>query len=123
MKKIFFVLALMFAAPCFAADAELVIKIIECESSGRFNAVGDDGLSYGIAQFRQSTFNEMKALAKMPNLRYKNPIHQLKLMNWMLDNGFGNRWTCYRKMMYQQERWAYGDAVMDSIHNHGKGIK
>lgn len=81
-----------------AADATLMINIIECESSGRYNAVGYDGVSVGIAQFQKSTFDEMKAKARMPNLRWKNPIHQLRLMVWMLDHGHGNRWTCFRKL-------------------------
>jgi len=81
-----------------AADANLVIDIIECESSGKYNAIGDDGISVGIAQFQETTFNEMKKLAQMPRLRWKNPIHQLRLMVWMLDHGYGPRWTCYRKL-------------------------
>jgi len=81
-----------------AADVNLVIDIIECESSGRYNAVGDDGVSVGIAQFQEETFNEMKVAAHMPRLRWKNPIHQMRLMVWMLDHGFGTRWTCYRKL-------------------------
>ena len=80
------------------ADVNLVIDIIECESSGKYNAVGDDGVSVGIAQFQEQTFNEMKRLAHMPHLKWKRPIDQLRLMVWMLDNGFGYRWTCYRKL-------------------------
>ncbi len=82
-----------------AADVNLVINILQCESGGRYNAVGDDGISVGIAQFQESTFNEMKALAKMPRLRWKNPIDQMRLMVWMLDHGYGSRWTCYRIIM------------------------
>jgi len=78
-----------------------MVDIIECESGGKYNAVGDDasgpgGLSVGIAQFQKDTFNEMKVLAKMPRLRWKRPIDQLRLMIWMVDNGYAKRWTCYR---------------------------
>ena len=81
-----------------AADTNLVINIIECESSGKHNAVGDDGISYGIAQFRKETFYEFAKQAGMKKVYYHNPIHQLKVMNWALDNGYGYRWTCYRKL-------------------------
>jgi hypothetical protein len=84
-------------------DANLVIDIIECESGGKYNAIGDDGVSVGIAQFQKITFEEMKHLAKMPKLRWKNPIDQLRLMVWMLNNGHGKRWTCYRKIMQQKK--------------------
>lgn len=92
--------ALLLFLPSFshAADANLMISIIECESSGRFNAVGDGGLSHGIAQFRRDTFYEFASLAKMKGMRWKNPIHQMRVMNWALDNGYGRRWTCYRKL-------------------------
>lgn len=92
------ILALLIPAQAQAADVNLVINIIECESGGRYNAVGDDGVSVGIAQFQKNTFEEMKKLAKMPRLRWKNPIDQLRLTVWMLDHGYGNRWTCYRKL-------------------------
>ena len=93
------ILSVLFFAPMAqAADVSLVIDILECESGGRYNAVGDDGVSVGIAQFQEVTFNEMKRAAKMPKLRWKNPIDQLRLMVWMLDHGYGKRWTCYRKL-------------------------
>lgn len=91
-------LALTFSSPVFAADAALLISIIECESSGRYNAVGDDGISQGIAQFRKETFYELAKEAGFKGYRWHNPIHQLRVMVWALDNGYANRWTCYRKL-------------------------
>jgi len=81
-----------------AVDAKLMVDIIECESSGRHNAKGDKGKSYGIVQFQQATFYEMRRKSKMNHLMYKNPVHQLRLMLWMIEHGYGNRWTCYRKL-------------------------
>lgn len=100
-KSVLAVLALLLgiAQPAKAVDINLVINIIECESSGRYNAVGDGGLSVGIAQFREETFNRFKLKARMPRLRWKNPIDQLRLMVWMIDHGYGNHWTCYRVLM------------------------
>jgi hypothetical protein len=103
-RVVFILIILMLALVLFrpfsahAMDAELMVDLIECESSGRYNVIGDDGSSVGIAQFQKATFNEMKAKAGMPNLRWKNPVHQMRLMIWMVDNGYGKRWTCYRKL-------------------------
>lgn len=83
----------------YAVDASLMVDIIECESSGRHWVHGDKGQSYGIVQFKKATFYEMRKKSKIKHLVYGNPVHQLRLMIWMLDNGYGNRWTCYRKLM------------------------
>lgn len=99
-----FILLLTLVSPfsARAMDAGLMVDIIECESSGRYNAVGDDGISVGIAQFQEATFNEMKKNAHMERLRWKNPVHQLRLMIWMIDHGYGDRWTCYRELKKKQ---------------------
>jgi hypothetical protein len=98
MRFIIVLFILMASQSAHAMDANLMVDIIECESSGRHNAIGDDGTSVGIAQFQKQTFNEMKVKAGMPKLRWKNPIHQMRLMIWMIDNGYGYRWTCYREL-------------------------
>jgi len=107
--RILIICCTLFCFDAQAMDASLMVDIIECESGGRYNAVGDDadgpgGISVGIAQFQKATFNEMKVLAKMPRLRWKNPIDQMRLMVWMLDNGYGHRWTCYRKLMAAKQK-------------------
>lgn len=96
--KFLLLTSLLFPLPAFAMAATLMVDIIECESSGRHDAIGDDGTSVGIAQFQRETFNEMKIKAGMPKLRWKNPVHQMRLMIWMIDHGYGKRWTCYRKL-------------------------
>lgn len=96
--KFLLLISLLFPMPAFALDATLMVDIIACESSGRHDAIGDDGTSVGIAQFQKETFNEMKAKAGMPKLRWKNPVHQMRLMIWMIDHGYGKRWTCFRKL-------------------------
>lgn len=88
----------LFATTSCADDTEFFVDLIECESSGRHDAVGDDGLSVGILQFREDTFNEMKVLSGHRQWRWKNPIHQMRLALWMINNGYGKRWTCYRKL-------------------------
>jgi len=78
------------------------IEVIECESGGRHDAVGDGGASVGIVQFQKATFNWMKKIAGKPNYSWKNPIHQLRLMTWAVDHGYGNHWTCYRHLKKKQ---------------------
>ena len=88
----------LIAIPAHAADWSLMGKIVMCESSGRPYVWGDDHKSFGIAQFKYQTFVEMKHKAHMERLRWRNPGDQLTLMSWMLDHGYSNRWTCYRKL-------------------------
>jgi len=91
-----------------AADKDLMLRIMVCESGLRHDALGDDGKSYGIAQFRKETFYEFAALARRelhnagiykPN--WHNPQHQVFLLNWGLDHGYGRRWTCFRNIVAQ----------------------
>jgi len=90
--------------PAHAADASLALDIMECESGMRHDAVGDDGVSRGIAQFRRETFYEFAAIAikrrewnyrRLGKPRWLNPVQQRFLLEWGLDNGYGARWTCY----------------------------
>lgn len=93
-----------------AADPTLMTKIMKCESSLRNYVWGDGGKSFGIAQFRKETFyefavmakEEMKA-AKIWPARWHYPQHQVFLLNWGIDHGYGNRWTCYRKIKHTRE--------------------
>lgn len=88
-----------------AADARFMLDIMRCESGFDSMAVGDDGVSQGIAQFRKETFFEFASEAKKqgkwpkrwkPN--WKNPQQQVFLLEWGLDNGYWDRWTCARKL-------------------------
>jgi hypothetical protein len=107
MVLIFLILAPLYAR---AADPTLMMKIMECESSLRSNVWGDDGKSFGIAQFRKETFyefsvmarEEMKAAKLWPAI-WSHPQHQVFLMNWGIDHGYGNRWNCYRKIKHTRE--------------------
>jgi len=89
-----------------AASVKLMMSIMQCESSLRFDVWGDDGKSFGIAQFRKETFYEFakQAEPKMKRAgywppRWRNPQHQVYLLGWALDHGFARRWTCYRKIV------------------------
>lgn len=95
------------AASNKSVSKTLMLTIIECESGFRHDAVGDDGVSRGIAQFRKETFYEFAAIAikqnkwnfkKLGKPEWLNPIQQVYLLEWGIRNGYGHRWTCYRKL-------------------------
>ena len=78
-----------------AADARTVIDILECESSGIHNKRSRSGKHYGIAMFREDTFKMFVRLGGFPKNYYRaNPIHQMRVLNWALDHGYGNHWQC-----------------------------
>lgn len=104
MRKLFLLFALSWILPAYAVDVHTAIAVISCESSGRYDAVGDGGKSVGIAQFQKATFNKLKKEAHMPNLTWKNPVHQMKLMVWAIDHGYGHLWTCYRNLQKKQPK-------------------
>lgn len=104
MKHIYTIMLSMFLViPAYALDVDTMITVIDCESAGKYNAVGDGGKSYGILQFQKATFDEMKRQAHMPNLQYKNPIHQMRLMVWGFSHGYANHWTCFRKIKKRED--------------------
>lgn len=79
-------------------------RVLKCESGLKHEGViGDSGASVGIAQFQQPTFDEF---SKKYNLKLdiNNPKDQIILMKRMFDDGFAERWTCYRIIRgFQQE--------------------
>jgi len=79
----------------YGGDVELNKKVIKCESNGKQTAVGDSGLSRGIAQFQKPTFDRLsKKFGE--ELNYNSSYDQLKLMVWSIANGYGSNWTAYR---------------------------
>lgn len=89
---------------------DLTIEVMERESSGMYNA--KKAKSYGIMAFEKATFDELKIKAGMPKLRWKNPIHQLKLWSWAYDHGYADKWVGYRMYMHTGE---FAAPPMDSI--------
>lgn len=64
--------------------------IIQCESSGNPNAVGDNGTSYGIVQIH---------LVSHENITMKqalNPEWSIDYLAKQISLGNGNAWTCFK---------------------------
>ena len=74
------------------------LEIIVCESSMQHDVYGDGDKSFGWAQFQKRTFEWMAQKAGFEKLQWKNPYHQLILLEWALKNGHGPHWTCYNKL-------------------------
>jgi hypothetical protein len=53
-------------------------------------------------QFKKSTFDWMKASARMPELSWKSPQDQMMLAWWALRTGLGRNWTCYDRAMNRE---------------------
>jgi hypothetical protein len=74
------------------------LDIIVCESEARHtNIFGDNGKSFGIAQFQKATFNELKIIANRPDLEWKVMKDQLWLLDWALRAGYGKKWSCFKQ--------------------------
>lgn len=79
----------------YDVDSGIINKVIQCESRGSQSAVGDSGLSRGIAQFQKPTFiNLSNKLGE--ELDYNSSHDQIKLLVWSIANGYGSNWTAYR---------------------------
>ena len=72
----------------------LMIKIIQCESSFNSNAVGLAG-EIGLAQFMPKTW-ELFNKERGTDFDIKNDLDQINMLAWGLENGKGKHWTCYR---------------------------
>ena len=78
-------------------------KVAQCESSLRPTVVnyndGGKGLhSYGLLQIQPPTWSDFEKWSGM-DLDMHSPMDQIKMTKWAFDNGYGHRWTCYRKLV------------------------
>ena len=69
--------------------------LIKKESNGNIYAIGDDGTSFGILQFKKQTF---ETFSKKYNLvlDINNPEHQILLAKKMIGDGYGFHWTTFQ---------------------------
>lgn len=79
----------------YGGDSEVALKVMDCESGGDHNNVGDGGLSKGIFQFQKSTFERMeRGLGE--NLNYTSQFDQIKLASYALSHDeLAREWSTY----------------------------
>ncbi len=77
---------------------EQLYAVIMCESSGRHEGIwGDNGRSYGLTQLQKPTWDYLSGIARIEG-NWKNKQDQIRLLEWAVQNGYGDHWTCYRKL-------------------------
>jgi len=68
------------------SQASGIIGNLQVESNFDPNAVGDNGTSYGIAQWHKSRFNNLKQWSKKNGLKWNSLDAQLQFLWWELNN-------------------------------------
>ncbi len=79
--------------PEYKIYGTLVSEIVECESGGKHEIWGKAG-EYGIAQFMEKTFYWLAEKSGLKNPDWKSKDQQLWLLNWAVENGHSEEWTC-----------------------------
>lgn len=85
-------------AEIYNVDSSLIRKIVDCESGGKINAIGDGHRSHGIAQFQKATWDllEKKYYDKYnQHLDYQSSFDQIALLTFSVANGYGTNWTSF----------------------------
>ena len=81
----------------YAVSYEEMRRVMMCESSGKIDAVGDNGKAFGLFQFHENTF-KMFAKDLGEKLEWKNPEHQIKLASFAFSKGKQTHWTCWKNI-------------------------
>jgi hypothetical protein len=82
----------------YKTSPTLLVKVMNCESSGRQSAVGDSGKARGIFQFHKPTWDRFTDLMG-ETLDRENAVDQAKVASWAFAHGYQSHWTCYRTVM------------------------
>ena len=113
MKYLPLILLLSFPAKAENIDSMLFVMVIACESSWMEHKKGDGGTSFGLPQFKKSTFKMIsrkamddplfvKAFRKIEKRIkvpvFKFPSHKMMVAQWGMSNGYGHHWTCYKEL-------------------------
>jgi hypothetical protein len=68
-----------------------------CESGLRTDVFSRGKISYGIAQFRLTTWQMFNKIKKT-DMDYENPFDQIDMMGWAFNKGYQKHWDCYRML-------------------------
>jgi hypothetical protein len=76
-------------------------KLVECESLWKADAEGDQGTSFGLLQFKESTFEQFKEKYGILNADINDPYDQMDLAAGMIADGYLFHWkNCARKIRW-----------------------
>ena len=76
----------------YGVSRQLMQKVVNCESSYNYKAVGDGGKSFGLSQIHKPSH---------PTITYEestNPDFALDFMASNISKGKGNMWTCWKQL-------------------------
>lgn len=79
----------------YGVSATDMIKVIKCESSFNSEAVGDHGLSFGLAQFYMPAKNRTPEGLIITKEMALDPDIALNSMAWYFSNSRQNMWSCW----------------------------
>jgi hypothetical protein len=76
----------------YEVSRDTMHKVVNCESSYNYKAVGDGGKSFGLSQIHSPSH---------PSITYKQSIDPNFALDFMASNiakGKGKMWTCWRQL-------------------------
>ena len=96
------IITLNIRADNLKAEVETLItvhKVLQCESGYQhiWSKVDFNPPTFGVAQFKRSTFEELAGKADM-DLDFYSMQDQIDLLIWSIENGYGDRWSCFNKL-------------------------
>lgn len=92
------------AARAAGIDPVQFQRLIACESQWKEDAVGDNGTSLGLLQFKKSTFAHFSRKYVIPDADVDNPHHQIDLSAGMIADGYLHHWkNCARKIGWDND--------------------
>lgn len=75
------------------------LRLIQCESAWREDALGDAKTSFGVLQFKKDTFSLFSDKFNFRNHDINNSYHQVDLAAKMIKEGYILHWkNCARKI-------------------------
>ena len=79
-------------------DEYTFVEVAQCESGFLTDAIGDNGLAFGVFQFHKTTWNMFNEEFEV-NLDYFSWKDQVKMDSLAWKRGYEQRhWTCWKKL-------------------------
>jgi len=85
-------LAVVSVATLYGLDKDLLLSVVNCESSFRYQVYGDNGKAFSVAQFHKPTFDQFC------EGNYYSAKDQLMCMGKMFKDGYARHWSCYKNL-------------------------
>ena len=97
--------AIEYFGQLYGVNIEMLKNVFNCESKMMYQVGDTDKLywAYGPAQFQRRTFYEFAEKYKLRNADIDNEIDQALLSVMMIRDGYGEKWTCYRRLILNEK--------------------